>query len=139
MTVSELIKLYKNPVTLRYLLVGSITFAVEYIVFYILYVFLHWNLLLANSLSFGVGLTTSFSLNRVWAFKQQEFQRSVHHQAALYTVLAITNLLINNAIVALLKFAGLDPRIGKIAAIATIALWNFIIFRTVIFREKKPR
>lgn len=136
MRLRALIESYLSPATLRYLLVGSATFVIEYIVFYVLYVFLHWNLLLANSLSFGIGLATSFSLNRAWAFKQHEFQRSVHHQAALYVTLAFTNLLINNGIVAFLNTIGLDPRIGKIAAIATIALWNFLIFRTIIFKGK---
>lgn len=134
-----LIESYLSPAALRYLLVGSATFIIEYIVFYILYVFLHWNLLLANSLSFGVGLATSFSLNRIWAFKQQEFQRPVHHQAMLYIALALTNLFINNAIVASLNAVGLDPRIGKIVAIATIALWNFLIFRAIIFKGKGQR
>ncbi len=135
MTRISLKELQKKQ-SIRFLTVGSLTFLCEYIVFYVLYVFAHWNLLLANSLSFAVGLSMSFMLNRVWAFKRQEYQRKVHHQAAIYAVLALSNLLINNLIVAGLKSAGLDPRIGKVIAIAVIAVWNFIIYQRIIFRSK---
>jgi putative flippase GtrA len=73
-------------------------------------------------------------LNRIWAFKKDNYQRKLHHQAVIYIVLALSNLVINNLIVSGLKTAGLDPRIGKIIAIATIAVWNFLIYKYVIFR-----
>jgi putative flippase GtrA len=126
----------KSSQALRFLTVGSVTFSCEYAVFYILYVFAQWNLLIANSLSFGVGLTVSFMLNRIWAFKQTNYQRKIHHQAAIYIALAITNLVINNLIVGTLKTLGLDPRLGKIIAIITIAVWNFLIYKYIIFKEE---
>lgn len=117
----------------RFLLGGGITVLCEYIVFYVLYIFLGWNLLLANSLSFGVGLGTSFMFNRLWAFKKDKYNRKAHHQAVLYGVLAATNLIMNNLIVAGLKDLGLDPRIGKVIAIVLIATWNFMIYHKIIF------
>ncbi len=117
----------------RFLLGGSVTVLCEYVVFYILYVFLKWNLLLANSLSFGVGLGVSFMFNRLWAFKKDTYQRKGHHQAILYAALAVTNLVLNNVIVGSLKSAGLDPRIGKFIAIVFIAAWNYVIYRKIIF------
>jgi len=128
-------KLHQSS-AIRFLTVGSLTFLTEYIVFYVLYVFLHWNLLVANSLSFAVGLSMSFMLNRKWAFKKQSYQRKFHHQAIIYIALALSNLVINNVIVAGLKDIGIDPRIGKVLAIATIAVWNFVIYKLIIFREK---
>jgi putative flippase GtrA len=101
----------------------------------VLYIFVHWNLLLANSLSFIVGLSISFMLNRIWAFKEDNYQRKFHHQALIYIVLALSNLVINNLIVSGLKAAGLDPRIGKIIAIATIAVWNFMVYKYIIFKS----
>lgn len=112
------------------------TVVVEYVVFYILYVGLNWNLFLANSLSFAVGLSMSFMSNRLWAFKKDEFERPAHHQAMIYAALAVTNLVVNNLIVGGLKSAGLDPRIGKVAAIAVIAVWNFFVYKHIIFKEK---
>lgn len=117
----------------RFLLGGGVTVTCEYLIFYGLFVLLHWNLLLANSLSFGVGLGVSFIFNRMWAFKQASFRRKAHHQAMLYIILAVTNLVLNNMIVAGLQFIAVDPRIGKFVAIICIAAWNFIIYTKIIF------
>jgi len=117
----------------RFLLGGGVTVACEYVVFYGLFVLLHWNLFVANSLSFGVGLGVSFIFNRMWAFKQASFRRKAHHQAMLYAILAVTNLVLNNMIVAGLQAIAIDPRIGKFVAIICIAAWNFIIYTKIIF------
>jgi putative flippase GtrA len=122
---------------IRFLTVGLLTFSCEYAVFYGLYAILHWNLLLANSLSFGVGLSVSFGSNRLWAFKRVEYKRRLHHQLMAYVSLALTNLILNNIIVATLNALGLDPRIGKVFAIALIAVWNFLIYKHYIFSSSK--
>jgi len=127
-------KLLANRIV-RFLLGGSVTVVCEYVVFYVLYVLFHWNLLVANSLSFGVGLGISFLFNRLWAFKQDNFRRKVHHQLLMYIALAATNLVFNNLIVAGLKDFGLDPRIGKIVAIVAIAVWNFLLYKSLIFNS----
>jgi putative flippase GtrA len=119
----------------KFLIGGSITFLVEYGIFYSLYIFLGWNLLLANSLSFAIGLGISFMFNRLWAFKKHDYKRAAHHQAVLYAILAVTNLVMNNLIVGGLKIMGLDPRIGKIIAILIIAAWNFLVYKFIIFKE----
>lgn len=123
----------------KFVLGGSVTFIVEYGIFYALYVNMRWPLLLANSVSFGAGLGISFMFNRLWAFKKPDYKRAAHHQAVLYAILAATNLFMNNLIVGMLKFAGLDARIGKVIAILTIAAWNFLVYKYVIFKEEKSR
>jgi putative flippase GtrA len=119
----------------KFLVGGSITFVVEYGIFYGLYVSLAWPLLLANSISFGAGLAISFMFNRMWAFKSTGYKRGSHHQAVLYAILAVTNLIMNNLIVGSLIYAGLDAKISKIIAILTIATWNFLVYKHVIFKE----
>lgn len=119
----------------RFLFGGGVTVLCEYVVFYLLYVLVHWNLLLSNSLSFGAGLAVSYMFNRLWAFKKPSYRRKAHHQMVLYVLLAVTNLVFNNVIVSGLHGLGLDPRIGKIIAIIVIAAWNFVIYHKVIFIE----
>lgn len=109
---------------------------VEYITFYIFYIFISWNLFVSNSLSFCIGLGISFMFNRLWAFRQSDFHRKTHHQMILYAILAVTNFVANNTIVGLLRAAGLDARIGKIIAIIVIAIWNFIVYKKIIFVAK---
>jgi putative flippase GtrA len=122
---------------IRFILGGGTTVGFEYLTFYLLYVNVGLNLLVANSLSFVVGLGISFLFNRLWAFKQETYKRRAHHQIALYIILATTNLVLNNAIVDGLQYVGIDPRIGKIIAILLIAVWNFVIYRKIIFAANK--
>lgn len=117
----------------RFLLSGGVTFVCEYVIFYLLFAILSWNLLIANSVSFGVGLAVNFLLNRQWAFKKATFQRKTQHQVGMYVMLAIINLLLTNLIVSGLNEVGLDPRIGKIVAIVLIAISNYYIYRRLIF------
>jgi putative flippase GtrA len=120
----------------RYLLVGGSAFLVEYGSFFILYQLFNFQIYVANSISFCLGLLISFLFNRGWAFKPtQSYKMHVHHQLAAYISLAFFNLVMTNVIIGGLKAAGLDPRLGKIAAMFFVAAWNFLIFRALIFAE----
>ena len=129
-------KLLRSSIV-RFLLGGGVTVVCEYVTFYVLYVFAGWPLLVANTLSFVVGLGISFLFNRLFAFKQQEYHHAVHRQAIMYAALAMTNLIMNNLIVAGLRHISVDPRLGKIVAIAIIAAWNFAIYCKLIFTAPK--
>jgi putative flippase GtrA len=117
----------------RYLLAGGTAVVVEYSIFYFLYHFQNVEFLIANTLSYIVGWLTSFVLNRGWTFNTGTYKKAGHHQAIMYGTLAVFNLFMTNLIVGGLKYLGLDPLLGKIVALATIATWNFFIFRGVIF------
>ena len=117
----------------RYLLSGGSAFFIEYLSFYILFVMFHTQIYAANSVSFCLGLFVSFTLNRGWTFKKQEFKRRKHYQIIAYSVLALLNLITTNAIVGLLRAQGFDPRLGKIIAMLTIVGWNYFIFKFIIF------
>lgn len=121
----------------RYLLGGAITVAFEYGSFYLLYILLDWNLLLANSLSFCVGLVSSFVFNRLWAFNESSFNLKIHHQATIYASLAFINLILNNAIVGLLHLAGTNAMLSKMVAIIMIATWNYFIYKKIIFSASR--
>lgn len=121
----------------KYLLAGGSAFTTEYILFFLLFSVLSAQVYVANSLSFCGGLIVSFTLNRGWAFKSDDFHHRGHHQLVMYVCLAICNLLLTNVIIGLLKKFHIDPLVGKIAAMLFIVVWNFFIFRLVIFREKR--
>lgn len=133
-----LIHLEDKTYLIRYLLVGSGAFLVEYVSFYILYNSLSAKVVAANSLSFIAGLLFSFSFNRQWAFKKYEYnyQKNLSHQFSIYLGLAIFNLLASNVIVVVLQQLSVNPLLGKIVAIAFIAAWNFVLFRKIIFKIK---
>lgn len=132
-TPYELFNHPKYASLVRYLVSGGSAFAAEYVSFLLLYAVLSAQLYVANTLSFCLGLAISFTLNRVWTFREGNYKRAARHQFAMYAVLAACNVVLTNVIIGLLDRAGLDPRLGKIACMFFIVCWNFFIFRYVIF------
>ena len=121
----------------KYLAVGVVAFGVEYGSFYGLFFGAGWPLYAANSISFGLGLLTSFSLNRLWTFGHKSYQKRATHQLGFYVTLALVNLLLTNVFVDLLTQLGMNPRFGKLVAMLITSLWNYFLFKFLIFNHKK--
>ncbi len=128
-------RIFAKPVV-RYLFSGGSAFLTEYAVFLVLFSGLSVWLYAANSLSFFAGLIVSFTLNRSWTFKQDNFKRSARQQMTMYALMAAFNLAAINVLIGLLDHLGLDPRIGKIVVMVAVAAWNFVIFRSIVFVKK---
>lgn len=122
---------------IRYILSGSATFSSEYLTFLVLETLLGLNVNVSHSLSFCVGICMSFSLNYMWVFKDAGYAMKVKHQMVLYLALAIFNLLMTNLLIYLLVSWGMHPVIGKLALMIMIIVWNFWVFRQVIFKPKR--
>lgn len=131
-----LIKHIDSLQIMKYLFAGTSAFATEYAVFFLLLNIAHAYLYVANSFSFICGLAVSFTLNRTWAFKRREFRLARRHQLGLYLGLALFNLLLINVIIGLLQAGGITPLLGKVISMGIIVVWNFFVFRTLIFAGK---
>ena len=132
--VNSAVDYAKNTGLNRYLVAGGSAFATEYGMFLVLYQLLGVQVYVANSVSFCCGLAVSFSLNRLWAFRAASFKLRGHHQFLIYTSLAVFNLIMINVIVGILKSQGLNPLVGKVVAMCVIVVWNFLIFKRIIFK-----
>lgn len=118
----------------RYGLVGGTSFVCEYAVFWLLFSALSVPVLLANLASFIVSLVVNFSLNRAYVFK--DGSRRARHQFALFTALALCNLVITSVLLVALQHYGVSPQIGKLGVMVCVVLWNFALLHTVIFKAK---
>lgn len=124
-----------NTQILRFLVSGGTAAAIEYATFITLRLaFDSPNLALAQSLSFLAGLLTSFALNRSWVFKSTA---NASDQFIRYAVLAAINLLIGNLAITALVSLGINPYLAKLLVMAMIAAWNYLIFSTHIFKNRK--
>jgi putative flippase GtrA len=130
------LKSYLARPFVRFLVVGSGAFMVEYGTFYAMYSS-RSPLIVANSVSFGLGLLTSFILNRLWTFSHKEYAKKPAHQLTYYVILALINLLLTNLFVELFSFYGVTPKLGKIFAMLLTSSWNYFIFQRLIFIHKK--
>lgn len=122
----------------RYLISGITAFAVEYGSFSIMLGLFNAPIFVINSLSFAFGLATSFSLNRLWTFTGGIYQKQTTHQAANYVTLALINLLLTNFIVEFLRHFSVDPKPAKLLAMVVTSIWNFLLFKRIIFAHKTP-
>ncbi len=120
---------------IAYLMAGGFSFAVDAGSFWILQ-HIQSSLFVATLVSFCLGLTSSFLLNRYFVFrsKGENKHHSNKRQVAMFIALTIFNFGFSYLVVRLAKqYLGIAV-LGKVIAMGFIVVWNFTIFQRVIFR-----
>lgn len=141
MTNKYVMNFFKKYRFLRYIASGVTAFLVDYLGFLFLYYVAHYPILVSNSISFLLAFIIGFLLNRNWTFKSGDsYYFKAHHQVVMYFILASVNFFISNGLIFVLNKKLLVPAaIAKLFTICVIALWNYIIFRSVLFKKVAKR
>lgn len=115
----------------RYLIIGSTVFCIDVGSFQILIRF-RALLVAAVTISYVIGVSTHFALNRYWNFRV--FERSFGRQARTYIVIALAQLPITIAIVeAGVHIAKLSPLEAKVLAVAVNVPLSFLAHKYLTF------
>lgn len=114
----------------RYLSIGGLVTCVDIGTFALL-LGLHWPLLAVITVSYAIGVTTHFSLNKYVNFRAHN--RPIHHQAVTYGIVALTCWITTTAIVQGAVRLGAPPLIGKLLAIAFNLPIGFLGHRHLTF------
>lgn len=93
---------------------------------------------MATTAGFVVGLSTSFLLNKFWAFQTSHSAKNSLRQAVLMGVLILINLALTNVIVLSMAKIKIGPEISKLVATGIITLWNYVLYKKYIFKEPEP-
>lgn len=118
---------------LKYLTVGVVSVGLETTLFWWLFHQLHIMWVVSNSLAIFITFWFNFFLNRLWSFQSRG---SLTRQLVLYVTLLCFNLLMSNLIIYMLADKGhLDYIVAKLISIAFIVSWNFVLYKTVIYRR----
>lgn len=127
---------------IRYIFVGGSAFLVEYAVFSLLIIYMSGgviNLFFVQTTSFICGLFVSFFGNKSYTFRQSIHQTHAHtigRQSIMYASLALCNLVVTNILLAILvKQLGIPALVAKVCVMVAVAVWNFLLFKKVIFRS----
>lgn len=123
---------YKSLVQFgKYFSSGIFAAALEYFSYLILFCYL--SLKVSHSISMTLGFILSFILNRFWSFKSKEnFAKQFTYMIILFLInLRISNILIDQLTVTL----KIHAFISKLLVMGLIMLWNFIIYKKVIYRR----
>jgi putative flippase GtrA len=124
-----------TPRQLRFLAAGVLTVLTDYATFFVAYGVLGIDLGVATVASFMAGLVVSFGLNKLWVFESRgdSIARSAG-QLLLYGLLLVVNIVFTYYFIAILQHRfDIDPRISKLASIAIVTAWNYVLYSRVIF------
>lgn len=121
----------------RYVIVGVVSVGVDYGLLLLGYHVVGVSLVAATTTGFIVGMFVNFLLNKLWAFGDTErnVKRSTW-QFLLYGTLTAFNLVFTNLFVVYLREINIGPEISKLICTAIITLWNFVLYKKVIFKQK---
>lgn len=126
----------KNSSGVRYLVIGGFGFLIEFGVI-VAAEALGAPGTLAVAISFVIGLTATFLLQKVITFQSKEFKRKLLlWQISAYILLVIWNFLFTIALTALLEKSLPVPLIRAIALAMTV-LWNYYLYKVWIFKKPK--
>ena len=132
--ITRLIELL-NDKRVRYLIIGGSSATIEYVSFILLNITTS-NVIIANIISFTVGLMYSFSLHRIWTFKG-EHRHNPKSQLIAYVTLAILNVILTSILIEIqVGYLHVPAFIAKLVCMALVVVWNYLLLSKLIFRIK---
>jgi putative flippase GtrA len=131
--INKILRLVEKPVV-RYIIIGGLTYLLE-IAFIFLLISSGTQEITAVAIGFWFGLTSSFILQKIFAFKNTT--KKINHvarQSLLYVLLIIINYTFTLVCVKIMS-----PLIGLLFS-RTLALvittgWNYTVYSKVIFKD----
>lgn len=132
----QLVRTLGEKTIVRYAFVGGTSFIVEMSCLLSMYHLLHFDLALATSIAYWIGLLLAFGLQKVVAFRDKRTQLHIlTWQAFLFGILTLFNWGFT------VFFVGLFPAsailIARPLAQLIFASWNFFLYKYVIFNDAK--
>lgn len=123
---------------IEYMITGGAWFWSGYATFALLYSVLGLDIVPAKVISFIVGLTVNFLLERYWVFNGREARKQLDTVSIRYIIISMVNLGIDTAIVWGLNQYGISPYIGQFVSAGFFTIWNYFWYRLWVFAQKTP-
>lgn len=116
----------------KFLTIGFLSFGTEFAILFVLTEYAKLWYIISNSAAFLISFWLNFYLNRQWSFKSSG---RLNKQLTLYSMLFCINLLISSILMyTFTNVLGLNYLVSKVFVTGTIFLWNFVIYKKVIYR-----
>jgi putative flippase GtrA len=116
----------------RFLLVGGLSFAIDFGLLVLLHEGLDVELWIATPIAFIVSLLFNFAMQRSFTFQSTEKR---HVSAFKYGLLVVFNVVATDLIVVMIDRAGASYGLGKVVATVCTMTWNFLAYKYWIFRR----
>lgn len=127
-------KTFRNS-AFKYLLVGGLSFLLDYGLLYLFHEIIGIRLWISTGISFLASFFFNFTLQKMFAFNSQ---KGTVASLAMYLLLVIFNAFATVAIVSFL-YSFITWQIAKIVATILTTVWNYLIYKYVIFSNRPPK
>lgn len=116
---------------LKYLIVGGSSAALELLLFTFLRKAAGFSITISNVTAAVTSTVFNFLVNRGWSFKAaSNFIRSV----ILYLILFFLNTVFSTNAIAFMVSLGVFDVLAKLITMGMITMWNFVLYRRVVFK-----
>jgi len=119
---------------LRFVLTGGLSAVVDFGTYQVM---LHFGLYihLAKAISFVLGTTTAYLLNRRWTFQAAGGGKQLASVFGLYALTFVVQIGVNALVLTFVTHSFVDTTVAYVIAQGTATVINFIVQRKYIFRE----
>lgn len=123
----------------RFLVVGSLSFLIDFVLFAGLTMYVGLNYLLSATCSFIVAVLFNYMLSVAWVFNQNSKAHGWQRlsQMVIFIMLSGCGLLLNNFVLWCVVIIGGHPLFGKIIAAGVVMVFNFVSRKVLL--EKRPK
>ena len=122
----------------KFVLVGFVNTGVDWLTFFSLTQWAPWfhaHIIVANTISFIFGFTSSYTFNRRWTFRSKD--PNVRRQLIIFLLVNLVGLLLSTTIVKIVYSQTSSRLISKTLAVAITLFWNFFAGRQWAFKPSK--
>lgn len=116
---------------IKYLVVGGSSAVIELVLFQLLSAVFAIPLAAANVTAVVVSTVFNFLVNRNVTFKSTS---NPLRSLVLYLLLFALNTTFSTVVISLLAAQGVYPLVAKVFTMACIVLWNFVLYKKIIFK-----
>jgi len=132
-TINNPFSVFKHSF-IRYLLIGTITFVLDFGLFNLLSITFRTKPIIANLTSTFISILFNFTASNFWTFKLGKKQQL--KKLSRYAVLAIFNYFLGNgAMYLFIEYTSLNHNLAKAIITMTVMCWNFILYKKWVFKE----
>jgi putative flippase GtrA len=115
-----------------YLLIGVLNTLADFVVFIFLTENLDYEPILANLISYSIGIGVSFVMNRRFTFRAQSYNLALQYQFMRFLTVNLLSLVISTLLVSIFTQA-MTPRLAKISSVPFVVMWGFFAARAFVF------
>ncbi|WP_075020896.1 GtrA family protein [Actinomadura madurae] len=116
---------------IRYLIIGGLSFAVDFGVLFVAHGMLDVRLPVATTAAFLTSFAVNFGLNRVWSFGSRA---PVGRQLVRYVGLVVVNTVVTVLLVSGLAAVGVQYLVAKTIVTGGLVALNYVAYRVWVFR-----